>query len=146
MMGVDVRKFFISLVIYVFAPVFIGAILYYIFCPDVYFVNKIDEIFGLYGCHIFVPISNIFIKFLRYYLMDFLWSFSLMAIVWIVFYDLGINKLILAVIGFEVVMELIQLFPRVIGAFDIYDIVVEIIANILVIYLLSKRRETNAKI
>ena len=78
--------------------------------------------------------------------MDFLWSFSLMAIVWIVFYDLGINKLILAVIGFEVVMELIQLFPRVIGAFDIYDIVVEIIANILVISLLSKRRETNEKI
>ena len=78
--------------------------------------------------------------------MDFLWSFSLMAIVWIVFYDLGINKLILAVIGFEVVMELIQLFPHVSGAFDIFDIVVEIIANILVIYLLSKRRETNEKI
>lgn len=78
--------------------------------------------------------------------MDFLWAFSLMAIAWIVFYDLGINKLIFAVIGFEVVMELIQLFPRVIGAFDIYDIVVEIIANILVISLLSKRRETNEKI
>ena len=145
-MGFDVGKYVHLFLVYVVAPIFLGAVLYYIFCPDVWFVKKLDIIFGLYGCHVFFPFSNIFIKFLRFYLMDFLWAFSLMALIWITFYDMGIHKLTILVIGFEIAMEFIQLFPHISGTFDIFDIAVEIIANILVIYLLTKRRETNEKV
>jgi hypothetical protein len=127
------------------APVFIGAMFYYIFCPDIWFVHILDNLFDG-GWHIRLRTGNRLIRFFRYYLLDFVWAYSFMSAILILF-EKSFNRRVLyvVVILFETALELLQIIPQIRGTFDVFDILTEVIANILVIYLFFRRRE-NEKI
>lgn len=117
------------------APIIIGAVFYYIFGRDTVFVELIDNILG-FSMHITNTGNNLGIKMARCYLPDFLWAYALMSAV-LLFW--GYDKRIIAlVIIYETVLELLQLFSSVKGTFDVWDILIEILAGIIVIKLFRR--------
>lgn len=117
------------------APIIIGAVFYYIFGRDIVFVELIDNVLG-FSMHITNTGNNFGIKMARCYLPDFLWAYALMSAV-LLFW--GYDKRIIAlVIVYETVLELLQLFSCVKGTFDVWDILIEILAGIIVIKLFRR--------
>ncbi|MGN0346707.1 MAG: hypothetical protein ACI4DU_05420 [Lachnospiraceae bacterium] len=125
-----------SFVCFVLLPIVFGTAFYVLFCPEVRFVKMIYEMAHLQISRK-ITTNDIGYRLLRYYLMDFLWAFSLMAAVQILFATKkGYHRFFFLVLVFEIGMELAQLFPGIRGTFDICDIFVEALANILVIKIL----------
>lgn len=125
----------------VMAPLIVGAVIYYVFFEETIFVRLIDDIFGL-GCHVSLNLENVFVRLIRFYLLDFLWAYAMMSFV---LWSFGTDrKIVIGIVLFEILMEMIQLFPFVKGTFDVCDIGMEIAADILVI-LLFRRRLKNEK-
>lgn len=129
------------LLIFVCAPIFLGAFLYYVFCPDVYFVSVIDNSIGT-GFHLSLDMESIFVKYFRFYLFDFLWSFSLTALLRLIVDDeaKSIYSILLSS-SLVFVCEIMQIFPGIVGTFDICDIVVEIVAVIIASNYLPRRKK-----
>lgn len=128
----NAKLFFINVV----TPILIGAIIYYLFFPEAAFVNLVDAVFK-HSFHILINLDTIFFKLIRFYVLDFLWAYGFMSAVLLV--SGNCKRLVLFVFLFEVILEVLQLHPRVKGTFDVCDICVEIIANILVINILGRR-------
>ncbi len=125
----------------VMIPLIVGAVIYYVFFQETIFVRLIDDIFGL-GYHMSLNFENVFVRLIRFYLLDFLWAYAMMSFV---LWSFGTDrKTVIGIVLFEIVMETIQLFPFVKGTFDVCDIGIEIAADILVI-LLFRRRLKNEK-
>lgn len=113
----NVKRFFV--ILNVMAPLIVGAVIYYVFFEE-----------------------TIFVRLIRFYLMDFLWAYAMMSFVLCSF---GTDrKIVIGIVLFEIMMEMIQVFPFVKGTFDVCDIGMEIAADILVI-LLFRRRLKNEK-
>lgn len=126
--GADMNKKY--LVTNVVAPVSLGAIFYYLFSPDTIFVKWIDSLFGV-SYHIPMNPDSTFLSIIRFYLPDFLWAYALMgAVVCFCGYEKGY---FFSVILSEILLEMLQILPGTHGTFDICDIFIEIVANILVI-------------
>lgn len=127
------RKWF-DIFINVAVPIIIGAVLYYLFCPDIAFVQRIDSWAGT-GLHLSV-VSDCFVyRIIRNYLFDFLWAYSLMSGAVLLCGTDSFNRrpVVLAVVVFEILMELSQLSPDIKGTCDIFDLIAEGVANVLVI-------------
>jgi hypothetical protein len=119
-------------------PVVIGALLYYLIAPDVIFVKKIDDILGL-KIHITVPAENVGYRFLRNYLLDMLWAY---ALVQALFYILGNNaaslgKAFVIAFSFSTAMEVLQLTTIFKGTFDLGDIMMEFLAEMLAVFIIK---------
>lgn len=132
------RRYFILNII---VPLVVGALIYYILFPDIIFVKTIDELIGV-SFHISVKIGNVVIRYLRYYLLDLLWAYSLMSLVSMMFKDSKAVYVISFV--FIIAMEMIQKVPGIPGTFDVIDIVIEMIAGLIAIRI-NKRRENYEK-
>lgn len=134
------NKKVVDVILLIIAPLLVGAILYYVFCPETLFVEWIDERFSC-SYHISLNYENTWLIMLRYYLFDALWAYALMmAVLYIV--QPPRNRLLITFVGvliFEIVMESIQLLDCVKGAFDIFDILIEAIINVLVIIIYTWR-------
>ena len=128
------------LAINVLVPLLIGAVIYYLFFPKTIFVALIDKFLG-FSYHITIN-PNCFVRILRCYLLDFLWAYAFTSfVVWILEY----KKWVLALTAvFMVSMELLQLFFPALGTFDIFDILAEIVAGIIAVFI-SRRRIGNEK-
>lgn len=112
----------------VMIPLIVGAVIYYVFFQETIFVRLIDDIFGL-GYHMSLNFENVFVRLIRFYLLDFLWAYAMMSFV---LWSFGTDrKTVIGIVLFEIVMETIQLFPFVKGTFDVCDIGIEIAADIL---------------
>ena len=121
-------------------PIFIGTIIYYFMFPDVIFVKYIDAITGG-GLHFdLFPMDHMIGRFLRNYLLDMLWGY---ALVFALFYVLGNNaaclrKTFLTAISFSAAMEILQITPAVKGTFDVLDIGVELLAEVIAVLIIKK--------
>lgn len=130
----------IILALNVICPIVIGAFIYYLISPDVIFVKKIDTIVGgIINIHI-IPINNIFLKLVRNYFLDMMWGY---ALVFALFCIIGNNtvkteKILLIAFSFSTAMEIIQIAPFVRGTFDIFDIGVEFLAEIIAVFIINK--------
>ena len=84
--------------------------------------------------HAFAENNSVFI-FLRCYICDFCWAFSLEGCVFLIFRNERRGLLISAVISivFSVFIETLQYFNIIIGTFDFVDIIFEIIAVLLAV-------------
>ena len=100
------RRYFILNII---VPLVVGALIYYILFPDIIFVKTIDELIGV-SFHIPVKIGNVIIRYLRYYLLDLLWAYSLMSLISMMFKDSKAVYVISFV--FIIAMEMIQMVSR----------------------------------
>ena len=130
-----------QLLLFTGLPLSIGALIYYIFLPDVHFVQIIDSFLPC-SIHVSYPSQIIGLRVLRNYLFDFIWAFALSACLFIYLdvKDRGSGvKAFWGIALFEIAMELSQLLSIFPGTFDICDIFVELIANIIVIFFINRR-------
>lgn len=132
------RKHFL---LHAIAPVLLGAIIYYIFFPETEFVGMVDSLLGV-SFHIPVKAEGALLRGIRFYLPDLLWAYSLMSALALV---IGCNMRAAACAAvFEILMEGSQCLQSVRGTFDICDIAVELLADIIVIFLF-RRELSNEK-
>ena len=134
------------MILNIICPVIIGAFIYYLISPDVFFVKKIDAVIGdVINIHI-TPAGNFF-KLVRNYFLDMLWGY---ALVFALFYIIGnnavkIGKILGIAFIFSAAMEFIQISTFIQGTFDIFDIGVEFLAEIVAAFIINKiylREET----
>lgn len=128
------------LIMNVLCPVLIGALFYYLTSPDVIFVKYIDAVIGSRLHFRLFSMDNVFGKFIRNYFLDMLWAY---ALVFALFFILGNNTVFLwktfgTAFSFSAVMEILQLAPAVMGTFDVLDIGVECLAEIIAVIIIKK--------
>ena len=85
-----------------------GALLYYIFCPDIIFVRYIDRLLPK-AIHIDLGEWFLFI-FIRSYIFDLLWAFSFAGIVFLAIQgtEWSTNMIIIIPLSVGTIMELLQ--------------------------------------
>lgn len=161
----------VRLLLHMAAPILFGAVLYFILCPNVWFVERLQELLckwsflfwrgngswmiseedGVSGtmrwAEVFLTTSTG--RFIRNYLFDFLWGYSLAAgIKWILGDSIRYERVLALLFIFSLVMEGLQLFTAIAGTFDIWDVASEVLAGIifLIIYKNFLTEGTNEKI
>lgn len=122
----------------IIVPLFIGSTFYYISSPNVWFVRRIDEFLG-FSMH---PLhcTNLFCRILRCYVLDMLWAYALIFTLSAIMKEKrngGIHTLFIAFF-FSTALELLQLTDFISGTFDICDIALELLAEILAYWLIKK--------
>lgn len=129
-------------------PLLLGAAVYFFTSEDVIFVEMVSSLFGKAirnGC--VVTYSGV-TRLVRYYMPDVIWAY---ALVFALYFSLGNNAarvkivFVIAVI-FSSIMEVIQLFPVIPGTFDLIDILVEAIAEIIAAFIIKTQYEEAVKI
>ena len=125
-------------------PILAGSLLYYVTSPQVMFVQNIDRLLGV---SLHVGTENTFVVNLRSYMPDMLWAyalvFSLMLVtgnktadVWKMFVIAGM---------FSTIMEVLQVIGCVKGTFDVMDIIVEIIAELMAVFIIKRHDDMRRK-
>lgn len=117
-------------------PLVIGTIVYVYVKPSAPISQLIYFIL-----HISPPVLNIKLtgihRFIQYYLCDILWSYSLTFALSLY---LGKDRLLLAyaiAASFSTLVEVLQLLHQVLGSFDIFDIIVQLIACTISIHIIT---------
>ncbi len=120
-------------------PILLGAIIYYIFSPNVIFVKKIDEIFE-YKFHIKVTNTNIVWRLLRNHFLDMLWSYALVFALFYIFDNNVASLKAVLIISFmtSCIMEILQLFSIARGTFDLWDITCMLVAQGIAAFIIKK--------
>ena len=122
-----------------FIPLTIGCVLYYVFCPDVFFVRVIDCALRC-GFHIELNSDWLIVRLCRFYLFDVLWAYSLtFAVISISNYVFNTWIMFAGIIVFEIIMELLQVIAVIPGTFDIWDMVAEIFVSVWVMVIIRKK-------
>lgn len=126
------------MVLHILCPIAIGALVYYLTSPDVLFIQKAKT---------FIDVTDsVFLRLVRNYLPDMMWGYSL---VFALFYIIGnttadIWKVLGIAFPFSAAMEMMQKTSFIPGTFDVFDIFVEFLAEIIavsIIYKLYSREE-----
>ena len=121
-------------------PLLAGASLYIISSPNVIFLKypklRIVIASELMNPHIwFWPI-------LRNFIPDMLWGYSLVfAVYMIIDNNAASMRMLIYVLVFSTFLELLQLLPTVPGTFDLLDMLVEGVAEILAVIIIKKYEE-----
>ena len=112
-------------------PVMVGGITYYLISPEVFFVRQLDALLGS-GIHIEnVGSQGTFFRWFRNYALDMLWGYALFFTLHLMVADDTAEwwKTFGMAAVFSAGMELLQIMPGVAGTFDVWDIVVELLAE-----------------
>lgn len=135
----NISKINLIVILNFLVPIALGTIIYYLFSPDVMFVQRIDEVFGG-GLHFYsiVEGSTAF-RIVRNFFPDMLWAY---ALIFALFFVSGnktaeISKIFLIAFSFSAVMELLQMTPLAKGTFDMLDILTEFIAEIFSVFIIK---------
>lgn len=138
------RKLVIGLTT-VMIPLMIGALLYYIMCPEVFFVKIIERYLDL-NIHIEYRVEqNIVTKFFRNYFFDYIWAFALTNALNLIFESDTMAHLkscfISVMVG--IFLEVSQLIRVVYGTFDVLDILSEILGTVsaIIIIIVIRRKK-----
>lgn len=120
-------------------PIVIGTSIYYLLSPQVIFVKKIDSILGINFHFTYVISQNVIFQLIRYYFLDMLWGY---ALVFALFFILDNNtaellKSFVIACSFSTTMELLQTTPFAKGTFDVYDIIVEFLAEVFAVFIIK---------
>jgi len=131
------RKF---VILNVLIPILLGTTIYYIISPDVIFVQKIDALFG-YSFHVEnLDINSFLMQFVRNYFLDMMWGYALVYALYL-FTDndtAELMKILIIAFIFSAIMEVLQLSSFVRGTFDIFDIIVEFLAEVSAVFIIKK--------
>lgn len=121
-------------------PLVAGAGIYLGTSQDVLFVRQMNALgwFWRDGFQTF-PYVSLF-RCIRYYLPDVLWGYSLIFALFFLFDrdNKGLSGVAATAICFSVIMECVQIVPTVPGTFDVVDIVMEIAAEMLALYVIKR--------
>ena len=112
-------------------PILAGSLLYYVTSPQVIFVQNIDRLLGV---SLHVGTENTFVVNLRSYMPDMLWAYALVFSLMLV---TG-NKTAYVWKMFSTIMEVLQVTGCVKETFDVMDIIVEIIAELMAVFIIKR--------
>jgi hypothetical protein len=129
-----------GLLLNIMIPIFLGAVIYYLYSPDVLFVRRFDSVIGLeYHEKIWV-MDNLIFKFIRNYFLDMLWAYALVIALFFVIGNNAASVLKILFIGFSftIILEILQITPVAEGTFDFCDIVVEFLAEVVAVLIIKK--------
>ena len=136
----------VTMVLHIICPIAAGALIYGMVSPDVIFIKKTANfIGGTIGMPMF-PADSAFLRFVRNYFPDIMWGYSLVFALFCVIGNnaADIRKIFWIAFSFSAVMEMMQKTSFVPGTFDVFDIVVEFLAEAIaacIIYKLYSSRE-----
>lgn len=118
-------------------PILAGSLMYYVASPQVIFVKNIDRLLGV---SLHVEMENIFVIILRSYMPDMLWAYALVFSLMMVTGNKTANVWkMFAIAGmFSTIMEVLQITGYVKGTFDVMDIIVEIIAELMAVFIIKR--------
>lgn len=132
----------------ILVPILLGTAYYSLFCPDTFVTQWICSLLRLEWKPLLLLDASVWWgMILDGYFCDVLWAWALTFVLsWI----LGTEKKGLFLtgtiaMGFESVMELLQLTPLVAGVFDVRDIVVECMATFIAILILKNTKLEDLK-
>lgn len=140
-------KRIIFLVANLVLPLVVGSIIYYIVSPNTLFVVRVDQIL-FDGRHLITfDLSNSVFRFCRNYLLDMLWSYALVYALYLAHNNNTVRllRVFLIAFGFSTVMEFLQLTSLAKGTFDIIDIIVEFLAELIAVFIIKKTHEEERK-
>ena len=144
-MNIKLRMYYI---IVSFTALFFGLTIYIVFRKDTHIYEFFSNMFFSTS---YIVKNSFFINFLRYYLVDYLWAFSLAYFLSAVSYSLSVkkyifNSVISVFVGF--LFELAQKFLLISGTADFWDIIMYVSAglthavlNIVIFYKAKSRKE-----
>lgn len=124
----------------ILAPILIGAAVYYVISPNVIFVQQLDSLLGN-GIHVNTVSSNLFaMRFVRNYLLDMMWGYALVFALYLFTGNntAEIRKIFIIAVIFSAVMEILQLTSIAKGTFDVFDIIVEFLAEATAVFIIKK--------
>lgn len=141
------RKTKVVFVLNCIVPLTIGAIVYYLFSPEVIFVKQVDEIIG---CRMHLNLlfhDNIVLQAIRFYVLDMLWAYALVfAIEFIIGNNTANLKTVFGVAFlFSTTMEILQLTTLAKGTFDVWDIICEFVAEVIAVFIIKYTLEEAVK-
>ena len=114
-------------------PILAGSLLYYVTSPQVIFAQNIDRLLGV---SLHVGTENTFVVNLRSYMPDMLWAYALVFSLMLV---TGNKPAYVWIAGmFSTIMEVLQVTGCVKGTFDVMDIIVEIIAELMAVFIIKR--------
>ena len=114
------------------SALFIGACIYLFFRENTYFHNIVDRVIPL--PHLKIK-KSICVDFLRYYMVDALWAYSLVFSL-----SIFINEktAFLLAIAFGLAWEILQALNFVKGTFDFFDILMYLTASVFAVLIIIK--------
>lgn len=132
--------------LHIMCPIAAGALIYCLAAPDVIFIKKTENFMGWTVHMRLFPTDSILLRLIRNYLPDMMWGYSLFFVLfWIIGNNVAsIWKVFWMAFPFSAVMEMMQKVSSVPGTFDVFDIAVEFMAEIIaacIIYKLYSREE-----
>lgn len=127
------RAFFIANAL---MPLLLGALIYGIFSPEVWFVRRLDRLLGRPEREVFQ--GSPVLQLVRNYVPDFLWAYSLTACLFLIFDTAERGKVLFVSLVFAALLELMQLFPGVPGTFDPLDLLVQCAAELISAFIVHK--------
>lgn len=136
-----------DLLLHCLISLLLGGIIYYVFSPEVYFVNAVDKITRSRTHIAFHPEMTPVRKVIRYWGPDMLWSYALLFSLHFVTDNCAASteKLFCVAVLFTLVTEVVQCIPGSGGTFDVWDIVAEwgalFIAAVIIKYYTMRRRK-----
>ncbi len=125
-------------------PILAGSLLYYVTSPQVMFVQNIDRLLGV---SLHVGTENTFVVNLRSYMPDMLWAYALVFSLMLVIGNKTADVWKMFVIAgmFSTIMEVLQVIGCVKGTFDVMDIIVEIIAELMAVFIIKRHDDMRRK-
>ena len=125
------KKIWLFNILNIILPLFLGLYIYVLFRKETYIAVLIQELTGI-TFHPWFDLPSWIEAFLRNYLSDFLWAYSLTFSVSFVLGHTANKAICFAICACTAVLfELFQKLNVVQGTFDIMDIIVELIAIVL---------------
>jgi len=108
-------------------PIWLGGIIYYLFCPEVIFVKELDSLLGGRPAFSFGLCQSTILCFLRCYALDCIWAYSLTLILYLIIgnraHTVGVCLLSSIILG--ALLEALQLFGIAAGTADLLDVLAE---------------------
>ena len=136
------------LLLNILIPILIGVVIYCFISPEVDFIKIFQSVTCIKWCR-YEYKNNDLCRFIRNYLPDMLWAYSLIFSAYAVFDNKTKNLkwIIIAVSLLIVIIEILQLTKIIHGTFDIFDILAEITAVLIAVIILKRtnKEEENEK-
>ena len=135
------RKTRIHLLYNIIIPILIGAVIYFLTSPDVFFVKAVGAFFKLSDRMIVTNFANLLIRFVRNYIPDMAWGYALVFSLYAIAGDQtekGLYNLAFIAIVFSVAIEIIQMTHIIRGTFDLWDIAAELLTEVTAVFIIKK--------
>ncbi len=128
------------ILLHIVIPLLSGALIYILTDPNVLFVRMLSRQRGIPV----LPVNSesTVVLFVRCYLLDILWAYALIfSLYFILDTDMGLWKIFGIGFLFSTIMEVLQLTVIVPGTFDLWDILMEGVAELIAIFIIKNQEE-----